>query len=109
MKQRRHSEQEDAERVSHVAFAVVGKGSRLTTPHKLRIEARSRKRTGLLPVVRRTTQTDGRGRQLHAVVSQQAERLGDADAAGSTRAGPPGTSGYSRPPRWPLPPPPRSR
>src|SRR5512147_2376166 len=42
--------------------------SHLTTPHKLRIEARSRKRTGLLPVVRRTTQTDGRGRQLHAVV-----------------------------------------
>src|SRR5574338_1024036 len=41
---------------------------RLTTPHKLRTEARRRKPTGRRPVVRRTTQTDGRGRQLHAVV-----------------------------------------
>src|SRR5512147_2548914 len=43
----------------------------LTTPHKLRIEARSRKRTGLHPVAPGAPQTDGRGRQLHAVVSQQ--------------------------------------
>ena len=40
----------------------------LTTPHKLRTEARRRKPTERRPVVRRTTQTDGRGRQLHAVV-----------------------------------------
>jgi hypothetical protein len=32
--------------------------SGVTTPHKLRIEARSRKRAGRHPVVRRTTQTE---------------------------------------------------
>ena len=59
---------------------------RLTTPHKLRPEARRRKPTGRRPVVRRTTQTDGRGRQLHAVVRRllpllSRERMGNVLAS----------------------------
>src|SRR5262245_15538735 len=45
--------------------------SPLTTPHKLRPEARSRKRASRRPGVSPSEQTDGRGRQLHAVVRRQ--------------------------------------
>ena len=41
---------------------------RLTTPHKLRPEAGRRKATGRRVAACGRPQTDGRGRQLHAVV-----------------------------------------
>src|SRR5512144_157856 len=70
----------------------------LTTPHKLRIEARSRKRTGRHPVAPGAPQTDGRGRQLHAVVRRQSrasmehlecldELLGADEGKGATGCG----------------------
>ena len=48
-----------------------GRESRLTTPHKLRPEARRRKATGRRSGARWRPKTDGRGRQLHAVVRRQ--------------------------------------
>ena len=47
----------------------------LTTPHKLRPEARSRKRTGRRAQAHGMPKTDGRGRQLHAVVRPHSEDL----------------------------------
>ena len=62
----------DGRQGSILGARVTGLG-RLTTPHKLRPEARRRKATGRRAVACWRPRTDGRGRQLHAVVRWQGQ------------------------------------